>query len=77
MFFTPFNAPDVSQSGFGLMNASLEVAPAAGPWRASVFVKNLGDTFYHQEIARSANIVGTIGWPGDPRTWGVEFGVKF
>lgn len=77
MYFTPFNATGVSQAGFGLVNASLELASTDGPWRVSAFVKNLGDTFYHQEIARSANIVGTIGWPGEPRTFGVEFGVKF
>lgn len=77
IYFTPFNATGVSQKGYGLANASLDLKPSDGPWRASVFVKNLGKSFYYQEIARSANIVGTIGWPGDPRTYGVEFGVSF
>jgi len=77
IYFTPFNAAEVSQKAFGVVNASVELAPRNGPWRASLFVKNLGDSFYYQEIARSRNIVGTIGWPGDPQTYGVEFGVKF
>lgn len=77
MYFTPFNAAEVSQKGFGVVNASVDLAPREGNWRVSAFVKNLGETFYYQEIARSRTIVGTIGWPGDPRTYGVELGVSF
>lgn len=77
IYFTPFNTAEVSQKGFGVGNASLDLKPREGPWRASVFVKNLGKSFYYQEIARSRTIVGTIGWPGDPRTYGVELGVSF
>lgn len=77
VYFTPFNTAEVSQKAFGVANASVDLQPHDGAWRASVFVKNLGKSFYYQEIARSRSIVGTIGWPGDPRTYGVEVGVSF
>jgi iron complex outermembrane receptor protein len=77
IYFTPFNNPEVAQDGFGLWDASLTFEPREGDWHVRLFVKNITEEFYYQEMARSASIVGTIGWPGEPRTFGIEFGVDY
>lgn len=70
MYFTPFDDPSVAQNGFGLWNASLQFDNDDGRWSVSAYVNNITDQLYYQEKARSATIVGTIGWPGTPRTFG-------
>ncbi len=72
IYFTPFNDPAVGQEGFGLWNASLRFDNADGRWSLSAYVNNIAGQLYYQEKARSASIVGTIGWPGTPRTYGVS-----
>lgn len=75
IYFTPFNDPKVSQGGFGLWNMSVEFDNSDGRWSISAFVKNLTNQLYYQEESRSASIVGTIGWPGTPRTFGIDLAV--
>lgn len=74
-YFTPFDAPGVSQAGFGLWNARLTYAPANSIWSVAAFINNISNQVYYQEEARTAGLVGTIGWVGDPRTFGVEVAV--
>lgn len=74
-YFTPYNDNAVSQEGFGLWNASLQFDSSDGRWFTSVYMNNITDQVYYQEKARSASIVGTIGWPGTPRTFGATVGV--
>lgn len=75
IYFTPFNSPGVSQEGFGLWNASLQFDTEDGRWSVTGYINNIGNKLYYQEMARSASIVGTIGWPGVPRTFGASIAV--
>jgi iron complex outermembrane recepter protein len=77
-FFTPFNLDTISQSAYGLGNAFLTLK-ADDHISATVFVRNIGDTF-----VKSFGFVGlaNIGSPVEgtvqpPRTYGVTLGYKF
>jgi iron complex outermembrane receptor protein len=72
IYFTAFDDPGVAQNGYGLLNASVRYDSENGRWSLSAFVDNITNQLYYQEKARSAMFVGTIGWPGVPRTAGVS-----
>ncbi len=75
VYFSPYDLQGVSQAGYGLWNARLTFDSATGPWSVSAFVNNLTNQAYYQERARTAGLTGTIGWVGDPRTFGIEIGI--
>jgi len=51
---------------------------SSGPWEASIWVKNLFDTDYFQYLsAQPGNSGAVFGLPGDPRTFGVTFRVRY
>ncbi len=77
IFYSPYDLPGVSQAGFGEWNARLAFVPKDKPWHVAAFIKNIGNTLYYQEEARTAGLTGTIGWVGDPRTYGLEVGVSY
>jgi iron complex outermembrane receptor protein len=71
------------QESYALFNASLGFEPDSGKWRVSLWGKNLGDKKYFVAAAaqtQAANVSaggtkpinGYIGWPGIPRTFGIE-----
>jgi iron complex outermembrane receptor protein len=72
VYFTPYDEIGVSQPGYGLWNARLTYDFSSHPWSLSLFVNNLANQIYYQEKARTPGLVGTLGWVGDPRTFGVE-----
>ena len=71
------------QESYALFNASIGVEPDSGKWRLSVWGKNIGDKKYFVAAAaqtQAANVSaggtkainGYVGWPGIPRTFGIE-----
>jgi len=63
------------QPGYGLANARVTYVPAHGDWTISLWGKNLGNTDYYRNIALGG--MTGIATPGDPRTFGASFNVKF
>ena len=41
----------------------------------ALFMQNIGNKIYYQEMARDAGLVGTEGYVGDPRTFGIQVSV--
>jgi iron complex outermembrane receptor protein len=70
LFFDNANTelPGLYQPAYGIGNARLTLAPNNMPSEFSVFVRNIGNTLYYQNIA----IVGATGTgvANDPRTYG-------
>jgi iron complex outermembrane receptor protein len=75
--------PRAWQESYALFNASVGVEPDSGKWRLSVWGKNIGDKKYFVAAAaqtQAANVSaggtkainGYVGWPGIPRTFGIE-----
>jgi iron complex outermembrane receptor protein len=63
--------------GYSLVNVRVGYI-SSGPWEASVWVKNLFDTDYFQYLSAQAGNSGAVfGLPGDPRTFGVTFRVRY
>lgn len=71
------------QESYALVGASFGVEPDSGKWRLSLWGKNLGDKKYFVAAAaqtQAANVSaggtkpinGYVGWPGLPRTFGIE-----
>ena len=79
VYFSPFNRNEVSQRAYNLQNAFVTYQPEGGPWRLSLYIRNIGD-----KTIRSAGQVATallgspvIGFVKPPRTFGATFGVKY
>lgn len=65
----------VPQSAYGLANVSVGIAK--NNWSASVYVKNLLDEDYFRSGANLATQGGLLGYPGEERTFGIQFTAKF
>ena len=64
--------PELEQDGFGIVDASITYTH--GPWEASVFGRNIGNTFYADIRSRGT---GFQAYGGSPRTYGVQLGYTF
>jgi iron complex outermembrane receptor protein len=71
------------QESYALFNASVGLEPDSGKWRLSLWAKNIGDKKYFVAAAaqtQAANVSaggtkainGYVGWPGMPRTFGIQ-----
>lgn len=79
-YLTPNNDPDGRVSPYGLWNLRVGVSPAGGPWRLTLWGKNLGDKVYETRLFDSFNqdLVGQkFIILGEPRTYGLELRVDF
>lgn len=77
-FFTPYNDPSVAESGYGLVNSTIDYSPSEdSPWKAGAYVENIGNKVYYQNMLRSGFLVGTVGFLGAPRTYGVHFSYEY
>ncbi len=76
------------QSGYALLSGQLGIETEDGKWRVQVWGKNLTNKHYYitatpQTSAAYVSGGGTkpangyIGWPGDPRTFGINATYKF
>jgi iron complex outermembrane receptor protein len=60
---------------YWLFNASVTMAPQAGPWSATLFVRNLFDQEY--DLTRNFFTTADIAQPGRPRTVGVRLSYQY
>jgi iron complex outermembrane receptor protein len=60
---------------YWLFNASVMVSPQAGPWSATLFVRNLFDQEY--DLTRNFFTTADIAQPGRPRTVGVRLSYQY
>jgi iron complex outermembrane recepter protein len=67
--------PGLYQPAYGLLNARLTYIPAHGNWSISMWGRNLGNTYYFRNVA--IGLPSGLAVPGDPRTFGGSFDVKF
>jgi outer membrane receptor protein involved in Fe transport len=58
--------------GYTLVDLQAGVAPVAGPWRATAWVRNATNQYYWVNAMRQGDF--DLRWPGRPRTIGVTFG---
>ncbi len=61
--------------GYGMVNGSIGVHALDDRWTASLWARNLFNTYAWTAVASNANVV--VRFPSQPRTFGVSFGVKF
>lgn len=60
---------------YWLVNASVMLSPQAGPWSATLFVRNLFDQEY--DLTRNFFTTADIAQPGRPRTVGVRLSYQY
>lgn len=80
MYFTQFNRPEVSQSGYTVMNVRASWTSPDERWELAVFGKNVLDKDYFTELLESGAFNPTLvvqGYVGAPRTWGGSVAYKF
>jgi len=61
--------------GYTLVDLRAGIAAHDGSWTASVFVRNLGDTYYWNNTAKILDT--TVRYAGAPRTFGVNVAYRF
>jgi iron complex outermembrane receptor protein len=77
MFGEPSDSRFAVIDGYSVVNASLGFRQR-GPWEVALFVRNLLDRNYMQNLTVQAGNSGLIvGTPSDPRTYGVTVRAKF
>lgn len=79
--FSAAGDPNLVQDSFGLLNGSLGIASIDNRWTASVFVKNLFDTFYatniiSQPVLNAPGVYSQFYSPDSRRLIGVSVGLK-
>ncbi|MGM9484716.1 TonB-dependent receptor [Roseateles sp. NT4] len=57
-YFTEFNTSDAVQGGYGLLNLSATLRPAAGPWKLWAYVRNAGDTTALTSMSIASPLLG-------------------
>lgn len=60
---------------YGLLNASLGIHSSDDRWEASIWGRNLTDEYYWSAVSSNANVV--VRFPGQTRTFGASFTVKY
>ena len=77
-FFEVVNVPRLKQNGYALVGGHIDWESAGGRWNASVWAKNLTDTFY---FTSRVDLLAGFGFDynhlATPRTFGVTLGAKF
>lgn len=64
----------IRQESYNLVSGSISFDAADDSWRASIFVRNLTEAEYFNQVTTSN--LGDATSPGAPRTYGITFGVK-
>jgi iron complex outermembrane receptor protein len=76
IFFNTFQDDVVSQSGYSLVNARLQLESMNKRWFVALWGKNLTDTLYAHTKIRQDPLVGNLRFWGEPRTYGLQFGIR-
>jgi iron complex outermembrane receptor protein len=77
IWFDQFNATDVDQSAFTLLNGFATLRGAEDRWHVQLYGRNLTDRLYKQSVVRATSLIGTLDFWGAPRTFGAEVGYRF
>ena len=78
VYFDIYNHPLNSQDAYGLLNASLTVAPTNGPWSVMGWVRNALDKRYVSQANVSPGVnPSLVGSIGTPRMYGVTVSAHF
>lgn len=72
-YFTVNNAPVENEDAYWIGNASVAYESGDGRWGASVFVKNLSDTYYRVYALDVSGLGFSNDRPGLPRWFGISF----
>ena len=71
------NAPLTLLEGYTLYNVRLGVEPEDGAWSVNVWGKNLADEGYFQYVNDLSSLGSILTTPGLPRTYGMDFSLRF
>ncbi len=74
VFFNTFQDNVVSQDGYSLVNARLELESKDERWFVALWGKNITDRLYAHTKIRQDPLVGNLRFWGPPRTYGIQFG---
>lgn len=69
------NEPLLEIDAYGLLDLQAGLESSDGKWRASVFGRNVTDTYYWTNVAKFFDDVRRL--TGQPATYGVQLGLKF
>jgi outer membrane receptor protein involved in Fe transport len=69
------NDPRLAIDGYTLVDLRLGVQSETGRWRAMVWGRNVGDTYYWNNVLKAQDNV--IRYAGRPATWGVTLSHEF
>lgn len=76
IFFNTFQDDVVSQSGYSLVNARLQLESKNKRWSVALWGKNLTDELYAHTKIRQDPLVGNLRLWGAPRTYGLHFSFR-
>jgi iron complex outermembrane receptor protein len=77
LFFDQFNAPQLEQGGYTILNARAAYLSGDARWELVLFGRNLTDKVYRQSMVRVDNVLGTVAFFGAPRMYGAEVHYRF
>lgn len=78
VYFDIYNHPLNSQGAYGLLNASLWIAPPSGAWSLTAWVRNAFDKRYISQANVSPGVnPSLVGSIGTPRLFGATASVRF
>ncbi len=73
-YWDPGNREDVKQEAYGVLNTRLSLAALNDRWRLALFMNNVTDKRYFQNVTVSG--IGDNAFYAPPRTYGITLGFK-
>jgi iron complex outermembrane receptor protein len=79
VYFSPFNRNEVSQPAYSLQNAFVTYNRGDSHWRATAFIKNIGNKTIKASGQVATTLLGSpiVGFVQPPRTYGLTLGYRF
>lgn len=77
MFREGTNNPLAVTDSYSVSNARLSLLETEGTWELSLWVKNLSDEEYFQEVFPQSTVGAVAALPGSPRTYGLTLNYNF
>ena len=77
IYFDQFNTQGLEQGGYTVFNMRTELENSNATWKVALWVNNLTDKVYRENMIYSAPLFGALDFYGTPRTYGINIAYNF